>query len=203
MSQIIGEHCAHTEIDLFYCLEKNVSPWGTSHKWEVWGVLLLTVYAIRGKRSSSFEKRVYVALNEGTVHTQYLGRYISLNSPTYALIYFWLRLLGLSGIVRLSKPSVNIGFIIFSLKYFSVLIPQKSCISFRVRGTIQKSSNPLDFMESSLTSVVTSVLTSVVMPSSSTEVGPTSNSRRFFERDNSTKNIALHELWFCAGNERR
>lgn len=91
----------------------------------------------------------------------------------YPLIYFWLQLLGLSGTARLSNPSANIGFIIFFLKYFSVLIPQKSCISFRVHDTIQKSSNPISFMKSSLTSVVPSVLTSVVMPSSGTEADST------------------------------
>ena len=62
---------------------------------------------------------------------------------------------------------------ICSLKYFSVFIPQKSCISLRLLGVEQNVSRAFRVSSVSFTSVLTSVLTSVVPKSVEAESGPT------------------------------
>ena len=75
-------------------------------------------------------------------------------------MYFCFELRGFSGMVRLMIPAAIIGRKTFSRKYFSVLIPQKSCSSARVRGIEQYSSKSCSFSVGSL--ILTSVLTSVL-----------------------------------------
>ena len=72
------------------------------------------------------------------IHIQEVGLIRSCGSDDYAFTYFWLRSLGLSGMVIFNNPcSTREAICIF--RFFDWLdIPNLSIISLAVRGTVQK-----------------------------------------------------------------
>ena len=66
------------------------------------------------------------------------------------VIYFLLRLLGLSGIVISNYPDSKSGLICFKVKFLKSLKPQNTASSFLDFGVVQKAKICLDIVDSSI-----------------------------------------------------
>ena len=83
----------------------------------------------------------------------------------WTVIYFWLRLFGLSGIVISNCPDSKSGLICFKVKFLKSLKPQNAVSSFFGFGVVQKSKICLDTVDSSESWLVTWWITWWMSPS--------------------------------------